>query len=157
MNELQLLKTLDALHRLVINQPQTNMTDQEAVDRDIKVPGENLNKRVLENVEFTSLDKEIEQMAMGNKTPHPRVSLDDILANIKHIEISKYVTVSGRIMRWAIITTQSGFGVTGDPSVSFSPENDSPETGEKVAIQNALDRMWGYMGYELSCRLANKK
>jgi hypothetical protein len=79
----------------------------------------------------------------------PRITLAEIEANIVDITIVKYVAKSGQVLRWAVITTQCGFAVTGEPSASVSPENDSAELGEKFAIENARKALWPLMGYAL--------
>ena len=95
------------------------------------------------------LDKELKEL----KPTAPTVSLRDLNENIEDIEICKFVTRKGKVLRWAVINTPSGFGVTGKPSVALCAENDRPEFGIKTAIQNAKEELWGFMGYELSCRL----
>lgn len=85
----------------------------------------------------------------------PRVTPADIEANIADVEIVKHVAVSGQVLRWAVLTTRSGFAVTGRPSASVSPKNDDAEVGVAVAIANAKNELWPLMGYELKCRLAN--
>lgn len=84
----------------------------------------------------------------------PRVTPADIEANMTHTEFVKHVTHGGQILRWAIITTKSGFAVTGRPSASVCAENDDPQIGEKVAFENAKQEMWPLMGYALKERLA---
>jgi hypothetical protein len=69
--------------------------------------------------------------------------------NIVDTEIVKAVSKSGQVLRWAILTTRNGFAVTSRPSVAVSPENDSAEIGESVAIDNATDELWPLMGYAL--------
>lgn len=83
----------------------------------------------------------------------PRVTPADIDANIKTTEIVKHVASSGQVLRWAVITTQSGFAVTGKPSCAVSPENDNAELGEQYAIENAKSEMWALMGYALKQRI----
>lgn len=87
----------------------------------------------------------------------PRVTQEDIEANIKSVEIVKHVAASGQVLRWAVITTQSGFAVTGKPSCAVSPENDNADLGEKYAIENAKDEMWALMGYALKQKLSEEK
>ena len=53
-----------------------------------------------------------------------------------------------------MLTTRSGFAVTGRPSVSVSPENDDAEVGERVAYQNAKNELWPLMGYALKEKLS---
>lgn len=87
----------------------------------------------------------------------PRVTLADLEANIAHTEIVKHVTHSGQVLRWAVLTTRSGYAVVGRPSVSVSPENDNAQIGSQVAIDNSKDELWPLMGYELKSRLAAAK
>ena len=84
----------------------------------------------------------------------PRISKEDFENNIVHIEVVKHITHNGQILRWGVLTTKSGFAVTGKPSASVSAENDVAEVGESVAISNAKQELWALMGYHLKCQLA---
>lgn len=84
----------------------------------------------------------------------PRVTPDDLKANMARVEYVKHVSHGGQVLRWAVITTQSGYAVVGNPSVSVSPENDRQEIGEAVALENSKNAMWPLMGYALKERLA---
>ena len=99
-------------------------------------------------------DQQIEQESQAKGLVAPRITLADIEANITDVEIVKHVSKSGQVLRWAVITTRSGFAVTGTPSAAVSAENDDVEIGEKVAIKNARDAMWPLMGYALKEKLA---
>lgn len=85
----------------------------------------------------------------------PRVTLADLKSNIATTEFVKYVAPSGQVLRWAVLTTLSGYAVAGRPSVAVSPENDNAELGEKIARDNAVNELWPLMGYELKARLAS--
>lgn len=98
-------------------------------------------------------DQTIEQQIQAKGLTAPRVTLADLDANIVQTEIVKHVSPSGQILRWAVLTTRSGFAVTGRPSASVSSENDNAEIGEKVAVDNARAELWPLMGYELRSRL----
>ena len=93
------------------------------------------------------------QQEIDAKATAPRITPADIEANIVHTEIVKHITHSGQVLRWAVLTTKNGFAVTGRPSASVSPENDDPEIGRSVAIENAKNELWPLMGYELKQRL----
>jgi len=95
-----------------------------------------------------------DQAAVRLKCDAPRVSQADLEANIVHQEFVKHVTHSGQVLRWCVLTTKSGFAVTGDPSASVSPENDRAELGEKYARENAVKKLWPLMAYSLKERLA---
>lgn len=97
---------------------------------------------------------QIEEAVKANNLNAPRVSKDDLEANIVHTEVVKHVTFSGKVLRWAVLTTRNGFAVTGNPSASVSIENDHAPTGESVAIANAKSALWPLMGYALAEKLA---
>lgn len=86
-------------------------------------------------------------------SPVPRVTALEVEANIVDTEIVKHVSKSGKVLRWAVLTTRSGFAVTGRPSASVSPENDNRHIGEQIATENAKQEMWQLMGYALAEKL----
>lgn len=88
-----------------------------------------------------------------NQAPAPRITKDAIEANVVHQEVVTHVTHSGQILRWGVITLANGFAVTGRPSAAVDPRNDTPELGERIALENAFNEIWPLMGYELRCRL----
>lgn len=101
-------------------------------------------------------DQAIEQEIQAKGLTAPRVSLADLEANIADVEIVKHVSRSGQILRWAVLTTQSGFAVAGKESCAASAENDDAEIGEKIAVDNAKSALWPLMGFELKQRLSEK-
>lgn len=101
-------------------------------------------------------DSAIEKEIQAKGLTAPRVTLAELAANIAHTEIVKHVSVSGQVLRWAVITTQSGFSVAGRPSASASSANDNAEIGEKIAVDNATQELWPLMGYALKQSLADK-
>ena len=103
---------------------------------------------------MSAADQAIEARVVALGATAPRVTPAELAANIVHTEIVKHVSQSGQVLRWAVLTTRSGYAVTGRPSVSVSPENDRAEIGERVAIDNARSELWPLMGYALRERLA---
>lgn len=97
------------------------------------------------------MDIESEIQAKGLTAP--RVTLADLQANIVDTEILKHVSKSGQVLRWAILTTASGFAVVGKPSVAASAENDDAEIGQRIAIEHSTEELWPLMGYALKQRL----
>lgn len=79
--------------------------------------------------------------------PAPRVTIDEVADNILCFEYVKHVTPAGKVLRWAVLTTKSGFAVTGEPSCAMSPENDDPVVGERLALENAKSNLWSMMAY----------
>ena len=99
-------------------------------------------------------DSAIEREIVQKGLTAPRVTPADIENAIKHTEYVKHISAGGQVLRWAVLTTQSGFAVVGSPSVAVSPENDDAEVGEKVARQNSIQARWPLLGFALKERLA---
>jgi len=51
-----------------------------------------------------------------------------------------------------VLTLKNGFTVTGE-SACASPENYNQEIGEKIAKENAVDKIWPLEGYLLKQKL----
>lgn len=99
-------------------------------------------------------DEQLENRIKELGAEAPRVTLADFEANIECTEIVKHVSASGQILRWAVITTKSGYSLSGKPSCSASNENDREEIGEQIAVENARRELWPLMGYALKEKLA---
>jgi len=57
------------------------------------------------------------------------------------------------LLTFCVLVLKNGFTVTGE-SACASPENFDPEIGRKIARQNAVQKIWPLMGYELRAKLA---
>lgn len=99
-------------------------------------------------------EKALEQEIQDKGMTAPRVLPADLDDNITDTGIVKHVTKSGKVLRWAVLTTRNGYAVVGRPSASVSVDNDNTEIGEKVAIDNARAELWPLMGYELHSKLS---
>jgi hypothetical protein len=100
-------------------------------------------------------ERAIEQMIQAKGLTAPRITPEDVDANIQCTEVVEHTTPSGQVLRWAVLTTQCGYAVSGKPSCSVSSENDNAELGCAIAIKNARDEMWALMGYALKQKLSN--
>ena len=98
-------------------------------------------------------DKEIEDEIKRKNLNAPRVKLNDLHDKIKNVEICKFITTSGQVLRWAILTMENGFAVVGEASCSVSSENDDQELGENIAIKNSHSKVWELEGYALKQKL----
>ncbi|GKS73643.1 hypothetical protein AVME950_02125 [Acidovorax sp. SUPP950] len=58
-----------------------------------------------------------------------------------------------RLLTFCMLVLKNGFIVTGE-SACASPENFDAEIGRKIARQNAEQKIWPLMGYELRSKLA---
>ena len=122
-------------------------------------------------------DKEIEQEIQAKGLTAPRVTPDDIEANIasEHYFTARDGrrgavadgTYVGRerpqfgeadlaaldLLTFCVLVLRNGFTVTGE-SACASPENFDAEVGRKIARQNAVQKIWPMLGYELRTKLA---
>lgn len=57
------------------------------------------------------------------------------------------------LLTFCVLVLRNGFTVTGE-SACASPENFDDEVGRKIARQNAVQKIWPLMGYELRSQLA---
>jgi hypothetical protein len=98
-------------------------------------------------------DRNVEAELQAAGKTAPRVTSADVDRNIVDTTIVQHVSHSGQILRWAVLTTSSGFAVTGKPSAAVSVENDEPALGVRLAIENARGELWTLMGYALKEQL----
>ncbi len=109
-------------------------------------------------------DEEIEQEIQDKGLTAPRVTPDDIEANISG-ELCFTVGNAARALNCpvcdavdmltiCVLTMRNGFTVTGE-SACASPENFDADLGRKIARQNAVSKIWPLMGYALKERLHN--
>lgn len=60
------------------------------------------------------------------------------------------------LLTFCVLVLQNGFTVTGE-SACASPENFNEEIGRHIARQNAVQKIWPLLGYELKTRLTNQE
>lgn len=124
-------------------------------------------------------DAGIERLIQTKGKTAPRVTPADIEANIdsEHfftafdgrqgaISRGEYVGIERpkpgdadllplRLLTFCVLVLKNGFTVTGE-SACASPENFDAEIGKRVARENAKNKIWPLMGYELKSRLAQE-
>jgi hypothetical protein len=116
------------------------------------------------------MDMEQEIKAAGADKA-PRVTIADIEANIDH---EVYFTAADgcvgcgmtaeqslapkslQLLTFCVLVLRNGFTVTGE-SACASPENFDPLIGRRIARQNAVQKIWPLMGYELRTQLARPR
>ena len=122
-------------------------------------------------------DTAIEQEIQAKGKTAPRVTPQDLQDNIAsehyftaadgifgeaksrnaEVEVSRtmpYLSIrSAELLTFCVLVLKNGFTVTGE-SACASPENFDEEIGRKIALENAKQKIWPLMGYELKCRLA---
>lgn len=60
-----------------------------------------------------------------------------------------------KLLTFCVLVLRNGFIVTGE-SACVSPENFDAEIGRKIARENAVQKIWPLMGYELKERMLAK-
>ncbi len=117
-------------------------------------------------------DQAIEQEIQDKGKTAARVTPADIEANIasEHYFTAEdgvgranrgHTSVGGKnpyalsLLTFCVLVLKNGFTVTGE-SACASPENFDAEIGRKIARQNAVQKIWPLMGYELKSQLAAK-
>ncbi len=113
-------------------------------------------------------DKTIEQKIQAKGLTAPRVTTDDIKANIKseffftaqngvigaNSAINGGVEPELTLLTFCVLILRNGFTVTGENACA-SPENFNAEIGRSIARENAVQKIWPLMGYELRSKLAD--
>lgn len=111
----------------------------------------------------------IEQMIQAEGLTAPRITPADIEANITSefyftaadgVEGSSGHRPNGvragtalGLLTFCVLVLKNGFTVTGE-SACASPENFDAEIGRRIARENAVQKIWPLMGYELRTKLA---
>lgn len=110
-------------------------------------------------------DQQIEQEIQVKGLAAPRVTPRDIEANIafEHYFVASQAPLPATdypkaldLLTFCVLVLRNGFTVTGE-SACASPENFDAEIGRKIARDNAINKVWPLMGYELKSRLAELK
>lgn len=104
----------------------------------------------------------IEQEIQAKGLTAPRITPADIESNIaaEHFfTVGQALTAlqhptdeAFSLLTFCVIKLRNGFIVTGE-SACASPENFDAEIGRKIARENAIEKIWPLMGYELRTRL----
>ena len=93
-------------------------------------------------------DATTEELIMKAGLDAPRLTPQHIQDTVKKTEFFKLTDV----LTVAVVTLQNGFTVTGE-SACASPENYDKTIGEKIARENAAEKIWLLEGYLLKQKL----
>lgn len=114
-------------------------------------------------------DSAIEQELQAKGLTAPRVTPADLAANIVSAHyfkasdgaksggdvIAERCPAALDLLTFCVLILKNGFTVTGE-SVCASPENFDAEIGRKIALENAMQKVWPLMGYALKQSLFEK-
>ena len=73
--------------------------------------------------------------------------------DITRTKIDGSVPTNLGLLTFCVLVLRNGFTVTGE-SACASPENFNAEIGRKIARENAVNKIWPLMGYELRSKLS---
>lgn len=96
--------------------------------------------------------QEIEKEVESKGLTAPRVTaelIDSLIAG------ESYHVFPGTTVTICLLKLRNGFSVTGE-SACASPENFNQLLGEKIAFDNARDKIWALEGYALRNELSRK-
>ena len=91
-----------------------------------------------------NLEKEIQEKGLNAPRLTPAL-IDETIEKESYHRLTDVLTV-------CVLTLRNGFTVTGE-STCVSPENYNREEGNKIARENALDKIWVLEGYLLKQKL----
>lgn len=122
------------------------MTDQ-SIEQEIKAKGKtvaritplNIESNIINTTYFTAADGWNGEAASDDRTLGLAYPKDGPL----------------NLLTFCVLVLRNGFTVTGE-SACASPENFDAEIGRKIAKENAIQKIWPLMGYELRSKLAGK-
>lgn len=111
-----------------------------------------------------SNDKEIEAEIVAKGKTAPRITpahieaqiVDEHYFNMGDVQTAfdEPVSVPLSCLTICILELRNGFTVTGESSCA-SPANYDAEIGRKIARGNAVQKIWGFEGYQLRTKLAS--
>lgn len=96
-------------------------------------------------------DQKLEYEIQNKGLNAPRLTpahIDSTIKDISYYRLTDVLTV-------CVLTLMNGFTVTGE-SACASPENYNEEIGNKVAFENAREKIWMLEGYLLKEKLYQK-
>lgn len=96
-----------------------------------------------------SIEKEIQAKGLNAPRLTPELIDAQVANKAFHVFADSCLTV-------CCLTLQNGFTVTGE-SACASPENFNAEIGEKIAFEQARNKIWMLEGYLLKQRLSETK
>lgn len=127
-------------------------------------------KELMQNIQSprtddSGIEQEIQQKGLTAARVTPK-DIEDNIASIWYINAGTGVIPDDymppvpvnhplRLLTFCVLVLKNGFTVTGE-SACASPENFDVEVGRKIALENAKQRVWPLMGYELRTKLTKE-
>lgn len=125
---------------------QSPRTDDDGIEQEIKAKGLTALRVTPQDIEANIVDEHYFTAAQGVAGAH--------MANLPADPVPGS-PIALTLLTFCVLVLRNGFTVTGESAV-VSPQNFDAEIGRKVARQNAVNKVWPLMGYELRCRAADQ-
>ena len=127
------------------------MTDRE-IEKEIQNKGliapritpADIDENIISEFYFTGADGVAGHFSLRN-TKDASVALEVAANNVPS---------TLHLLTFCVLVLKNGFTVTGE-SACASPENFNADIGRKIARENAVNKIWPLMGYELKSKLVN--
>ena len=129
--------------------PVTMTTNNQTIEAQIQAKGKTAARVTPADIEaniasehyFTARDGRRGALADGTYVGREKPQMDD--ADLAALDL----------LTFCVLVLRNGFTVTGE-SACASPENFDAEVGRKIARENAVQKTWPLLGYELRTKLA---
>lgn len=122
---------------------QSPRTDDDAIEQEIRAKGLIAPRVTLADIEANIASE------------HYFTAADGVARTLDHDPLKNEVPIPLKLLTFCVLVLKNGFTVTGE-SACASPENFDAEVGRKIARQNAVNKVWSLMGYELRSRLSDR-
>ena len=113
------------------------MTTDQTIEQEIQAKGLNAARVTPTDIEDNIVSQHFFTAAEGSAYSTPFQAIPSAL----------------HLLTFCVLVLRNGFTVTGE-SACASPENFDAEIGRKIARQNAVQKIWPLMGYELRSKLS---
>lgn len=129
----------------------------ETIEQEIQAKGKTAPRVTPADIEaniasehyFTAGEGVIGAFAAGEFDSHS----SDVVILRRDIASTEVMKPNLSLLTFCVLVLRNGFTVTGE-SACASPENFDAEVGRKIARQNAVQKIWPLMGYELRTQLS---
>ena len=132
-----------------MNNIESPRTDDNAIEQEIQAKGLTAPRVTPADIEENIASEHYFTAAQGASAQMVDVtSLANADAYLKAVNNSIKSPAALNLLTFCVLVLKNGFTVTGE-SACASPENFDAEIGRKIALENAKQKIWPLMGYQL--------
>lgn len=132
----------------------SNTKNNQTIEQEIQAKGLTAPRITPQDIEEAISSEHYFTADEGNFGRHYLRTIDDN-GGVIDIEAQTNHAPALKLLTFCVLVLKNGFTVTGE-SACASPENFDAEIGKKVARENAVQKIWPLMGYELKSQLSQK-